>query len=155
MEDTDEKRIEKIKELAKSYYFIDEGILIDKHLELLRVFDIKGFENIATHPHREKRVYISRKALKHFVESRRAELEKYHTEEEALKRIDFALGEIKEVVVNYHSYTRERTDDGIEKHFYARNYHSQGQPSIRILIEEKGENLEICTLHFTKNKKEG
>lgn len=154
MEDTIEKRIEKIRELAKSYYFLEKGFLIEKHLELLRVFDIKDFENISNHPHRGKRVYISRRALKHFVESRKAELKKYHTEEETLKMISFALGEIREVVVNYHSYTRERNDDGIEKHFYARNYLSQGLPSIRILIEENGESLEICTLHFTKNKKQ-
>ena len=151
MEDTDERRIEKIQEWAKSYYYLEVGIVIEKHLELLRVFDIRGFENIATHPHREKRVYISRKALKHFVEERKAELKKHHTEEESLKRIDFVIGEIKEVVVNYHSYTRERMDNGIEKHFYVRKY--QGEPSIRILLEEKDDNLEICSLHFSKNKK--
>ena len=152
MEDTDEKRIEKIKELAKIYYFLEVGALIDKHLELLRVFDIRGFENVATHPHRDKRVYILRRALKHFVEERKTELKKYHTEDEALQRIDFAISEIKEVVVNYHSYTRERIDGENEKHFYVRNY--QGEPSIRVLLEEKPENLEICSLHFTKNRKQ-
>ena len=101
----------------------------------------------------EIRVYISRKALKHFVESRKAELKKYHTDEEALKKIDFAIGEIKEVVINYHSYERQRADDGKEKHFYTRNYYSKGEPSIRILLEEKDDGLEICSLHFTKNKK--
>ena len=42
MDETPEKRTERIKELAKLYYPLPDGSLIEKHFELLRVFDVKG-----------------------------------------------------------------------------------------------------------------
>ena len=154
MEETLEKRIERIKKLAREYYSLEKGVLIEKHTELLKIFDIKGFDTVDKHPHKDKRVCISRKAIKHFVERRKAELEKNHTTEEVLRKVSFALNEIPNIVLHYDLYTRERekSENEKEKHFYTKNYTHQGEPSIRILFDERGDTLEVRSLHFTKNK---
>ncbi len=54
---------------------MDYGAPIENYIELLRVFTIRG-SSYAKHPHKMMRVYISRKSLKHFVESRKYELAK-------------------------------------------------------------------------------
>ncbi len=77
------RRLNKIKRLTREYYDLDHGSLIEKHTELLRAFDVRGSKHKG-HPHKNIRVYISRKSLKHFVESRKKELSKNHTAEQTL-----------------------------------------------------------------------
>ncbi len=150
------RRIATIKRLAKSYYKLDKGTLIESHSELLRVFDIRGSIHEKSHPHRMKRIYISRKSLKHFVESRKEELEKNNTPEKAVELICFALDELQEVVTNFTSYTFEplnREINAREKHFYIKDYSNIGKPAIRVCLEMVNGKLEIFSIHFTKNRK--
>ena len=137
-----------LKKLAREYSDLEEGALIDKHLEQLRVFDIRGSKHLE-HPHRMLRVYISRKALKHFVESRKKELSKHHYPDQVTENIDFALDRIQETITNFDRYELEPP-----KHFYFKDYSHVGKPSVRILLEIKDARLEIISIHFTKSKKQ-
>lgn len=141
-----QKRQTTLKRLVEEYYSLIVGHIIEKPDELLRVVDIKETQR-QKHPHKKFRVYISRKALKHFVESRKEELKKRHTVAEALLKILFAVEQISEVFLNFDKYEYEP-----EKHFYTKHY--SGEPSLRIFVEERKVNsLEICSIHFTKHKK--
>lgn len=139
------RRIARIKKLAREYYDMPDKTFIEKPLERLRLFDIRASKHGTKHPHKMKRVYISRKALKHFIERRKGELSKSHTKEETLKKIDFALEQIQEVITDFDRYEYEP-----EKHFYSKNYQSAGEPQIRILLEEKGDVLEVRSFHFRR-----
>ncbi|MDP2642058.1 MAG: hypothetical protein Q8P21_02085 [bacterium] len=143
------RRIAALKKLAKEYFLLEKRAPIIKHEELLRVFDIRGSIHKDDHPHKGVRVYISRKSLKHFVESRKEDLERKHTEEEALGNICFAIQEIQEVITNFTVYELEPPG----KHFYVKDYSHMGKPFIRILLEPKSARLEIKSIHFTKSKK--
>jgi hypothetical protein len=142
-------KIAKLIELAREYYPMEEKAAIIKFTELLRVCDIRGSRH-AVHPHDGYRVYISRRALKHFVEERKADLKKRHTDEEALQRICDAIESICDVVINFERYELE-PDEG--KHFYTKDSVMAGIPSLRVLLESDSEDewtLEICSIHFTK-----
>ena len=91
-------------ELAGEYYRLDDSVLIERPDELLRITDIGDKEK---HPHKEHRVYASRRAIKHVVEKRRLELSKNHTPVEVLQKICFAVEQIAEVVVNFDRYEYE------------------------------------------------
>lgn len=140
-------------ELTGEYYRLDIGVLIEKPTELLRVTEVKDSKH-EKHPHKEHRVYISRKALKHVVEERRTQLTKHHTPVEVLQKISFAIEQMPEVIVNFDKYEYEVSP---EKHFYTKHY--KGEPSIRILCEIKTDEakdvvLEICSVHFRKQQKD-
>lgn len=138
---------EKIGDLVGEYYKLSEKALIDKPRELLRVVDIKDGKH-ENHPHKGKRVYFSRKAIKHFVEERKSQLSKKHTPVEVLQKITFAAEQISEVIINFDKYEYEVEP---EKHFYIKHY--SGEPSIRILCEHIEGNIEICSIHFKKQQK--
>ncbi|MEK7068198.1 MAG: hypothetical protein AAB964_00080 [Patescibacteria group bacterium] len=144
------RRIFHIKRLAREYYELPDKAPIERHAERLRLFDIRGSKHGKKHPHQMKRVYMTRMALKHFVESRKAELMRRHTTEEALKKIDFALEQMQEVLTNFDSY--EYQPNG-EKYFFTKDYQSIGQPPIRILLVAVNKHLEICSFHFRKPDK--
>src|SRR3990167_3190704 len=130
------RRINKIKDLAKGYYLLNKGDLIEKHDKL---------------PHKNNRVYISRRSIKHFVEERKIQLAKYHPEAEVLLRICFAIEQIPEVITNFDRYEFEPNP---EKFFYTKHY--PGEPSIRILCERsknKNKTLEICSIHYKKQQR--
>jgi len=137
-----------LADLVGEYYKLEDGFIIDKALEPLRVADIKDGKYAEKHPHHGYRVYITRRAVKHFVEERRRELSKKHKPAEVLTKITFAAEQIEDVVINFDLYELEPP----EKHFYIKFY--SGEPSIRILCEPSGEQrLEICSIHFQKKKK--
>jgi len=143
-------RIKTLIALAGQYYPLTKGSLIDKHLELLRVTDIKeDTTRTKKHPHEGMRVYISRKSLKHYVEQRKAELSKNHVAADVLTKIYFAIEQIPRVIKNFNKYELEPDP---EKHFYIK-YYPDG-PSIRILCQQTDKGLKICSLHFTQRKKE-
>ena len=73
--------MQKIKNLIQIYYNMDYGLFIDNHLELIQ-------------PDENYNIYISRKALKHFVESRKKEMFGTHTESEILNKLYFAVDNI-------------------------------------------------------------
>jgi len=139
------KRIKSIKKLVNTYINFERGVLIDKHLEQLRVFSVRGSIN-KKHPHKNKRVYISRRALKHFVESRKEELGKHHTKDQVSENIYFAIEHLQETVVHFehYEYTPPRN------HFYTKNYHHVQKSKLRVLVEENNDSLEIISIHFRK-----
>jgi hypothetical protein len=126
------------KKLILEYYSLKQGDLIVKHEELLGLF---YFDN--------KMVYISRRALKHFVERRKEELAKRHSKKRSLKIISFAIRHIQEVVAgrNFH----ETTAGGSSS--YMKDYSSEGMPLLRILIQEKDGHFEIQSIHFKRGRK--
>ena len=143
-------RITTLKNLAGNYFTLSNGHLIEKPEETLRVVSIKEDYAEGNHPHKKSRVYITRKALKHFVESRKKELLKHHKEADALLSIYFAIEQIPVTILYFDKYEFEVNP---EKFFYTKYY--QGVPSIRILLTCPEEGiLEINSIHFTKSKKE-
>lgn len=101
------------------------------------------------HPQKGSTVYISRKSLKHFVEARKNDLGKRHPTEEILSRIMFALNHVQDVVINYEHYEEDRVRMP-PAHFYSKDYSYSDYPQLRILLDEIGEDMEICTIHFRK-----
>lgn len=140
------RRLNHLKKLAKIYIELPTRSFINKHLELLRVCTIQNSIH-SEHPHHMVRVYISRKALKHFVESRSYELQKRHTPEQIMETICFVLDSIQETVTNFDLYELEPP-----KHFYTKDYSSLGKPQLRILLEHTGDKLEIISIHFRERK---
>lgn len=142
-----------MRELAKHYYSLKYGELIEKPNELLRVAIVKSTKH-AKHPHDNFRVYLSRRALKHIVETRKLELSKNHKEAEVLMKICLTIEQIPNILMNFDKYEYEHEP---EKYFYTKHY--PGEPSIRILCERSKEPvttlaLEICSIHFTKPRRE-
>jgi hypothetical protein len=142
------RRLNGIKKLAKEYYNLEYGALIDKHSELHRVFDIRGSMH-NDHPHKLMRVYISRRSLKHFVESRKKDLEKRHSPEETLASLCFAIDGIQETIKDFDLYEYEPPT----RHFYIKDYSHLGKPFLRILVERKQERLEIISIHYKERKR--
>jgi hypothetical protein len=143
------RRISKIKKLVKIYYRLEKGALIEGHTDLLRVFDVRGSIHQNKHPHKNLRVYISRKSLKHFVESRKGEMIRKHTEEVIINRISFALDNLQETITHFDNYTFEPP----EKYIYVKDYSHSGEPHLRIIVECIQEKLEIKSIHFQKISK--
>lgn len=146
-------RLARIKHLADDYFRLQKGELIDKPEELLRIADIRG-SACADHPHRACRVYISKRALKHFVEERKEAFMVNHTEEETISAIYFGIDKIPETIMDYDHLTHERRETP-PKYFYVKDYSTVGRPSLRILVERKNTALEIRSVHFqTRGRKE-
>ncbi len=140
------KRLNRIKRLADDYFFLEKGDFIEKHDELLRVADIRG-NSSKKHPHRKYRIYISRRALKHFVEERKEGFLIKHSEEAALAAIHFAIEMIPDVIMDCDRHEHEPKLEP-PKHFYSKDYSYCGRPLVRILVEEKEHTLEIRSIHF-------
>lgn len=141
------RRINRIKRLLKEYYTLEHGTLIDKHTELLRVFSIRASIH-KNHPQKMKRVYISRRALKHFTESRKEQLSKNHTHQNVIENIYFAIDKIQETITNFDSYEYKPT-----QYLFVKDYSSLGKPFLRILVEVIENRLEIKSIHFRKIQK--
>ena len=140
------RRLNSIKRLVREYFSLERGALIKNHLEKLRVFDIRGSKH-ENHPHKMKRVYISRMALKHVIESRKEELTKNHPEEEALDILCFAIDRIQETITDFDKYEFEPPT-----HTYTRDFSHAGKPLLRIMLDFKEGRLEIKSIHFRKRK---
>ncbi|MDB5188741.1 MAG: hypothetical protein JWM92_339 [Candidatus Nomurabacteria bacterium] len=131
----------------KTYYALPYGQLIDKHTELLGVCSIRN-PVYKKHPHYGKRVYISRRALKHFVESRKAELGRYHSAGETLENIYFAIDSTQETIINFDLY-----EDCFPKYLFTKDYSDIDKSQIRVILEVKNNRLEILSIHFKKKGK--
>lgn len=140
-----QSKIDALKEIALLYLNMEKGQLIDKHLERLHIFNVAG-TTFAPHPHIQHSVYISRKALKHVVESRKAELLKKHSIEETCAILSGMLEEIPFVFEEFDVYRLENNT-----HYYKKDY--PGQPSIQIGCDWSDKSLEIKTIHFVKMSK--
>ena len=124
-----------MKNLIKVYYSMDQGILIDHHLELMRFDD-------------NYNVYISRKALKHFVESRKKEMAENHTEQEILNKLYFAVDNVVGVYVNFDEFKINE----LQRLIYTKYFNELAYHSLRIVADNVSNTLQICSIHFQKRK---
>ena len=92
-------------------------------------------------------MYISRRALKHFVERRSVEMKK-HNKNEVIDKLFFAIEHIEEVVQMYDSVSCKN-----EKYIYNKGYGTEIKSIIRIISEKINTHQEIKSIHFKKNKK--
>lgn len=144
------RRLNGIKLLAKKYFELNKGDLVERPDQLLRVTDIKHPVN-SRHPHYLCRIYISRRSLKHFVEERKAAFLKNHSEKVTFEAICFAIDSIPDVIIDFDRYEHEPKEVP-SKHFYTKHYGHAGRPSVRILTEYTKDALEIRSMHFqTRN----
>jgi hypothetical protein len=129
--------LEKIKRLAKIYFYLEKGELITNHEELVFLFKIEK----QGHLHDGFSVYISRRSLKHFVESRKEE-------KQDLVLIEMILEKIRKTVEHFDWYKNELE----ERYFYSKEYDIglKHKRMIRILLETKKGNLEIISMHFKR-----
>lgn len=114
---------------------MEPGSLIDNYLELIR-FD----ENC--------NIYISRKALKHFVESRKKEMFETHSEDEIFNKLYFAIDNI---ILTYLSFD-EREEKDSNRFIYVKYFENIKLVNLRIVLELVSDRLEICSIHFQKHK---
>lgn len=140
------RRIDTLKRLAAEFFDMDYGVLIERPSELIRIFDIRGSKN-SKHLRKGTRVYISRRAFKHFIEERKIDLGKRHSEEIVFERIMFALDHIQETIIDYEHYEEDRTRNPVG-HYYTKDYVSKGMPLLRVVLDEKENSTEICSIHF-------
>lgn len=142
------RQLQILKALVKDYYALPYQFHIEKHLELLRLFKIIGKQK-DNHPHRDVLVYISRKSLKHFVESRKFDLNKRHNDQKTLEMMHFAIESTEDIIEDFDIYNQEIGN----KFSYTRRCNNLRNRSIRIIFESVREHLEIISIHFTKIKK--
>lgn len=140
------RRIDGIKRLAREYFDMEYAAPIESPSKLIHLFDIRG-SKYKKHPGTGAAVYISHKSLKHFVETRKIDLEKRHPKEEVIERIMFMLDHLQETIINYEHYEQDRTRKPIA-HFYTKDYFEQRRPLLGILLDEKEDSLEIRSIHF-------
>lgn len=94
----------------------------------------------------DRDVCISKRSLKHFVESRSGELLEYNNEY-ILERLYFIVDNIKNVLDNSDFY------QVIENRFYyTKDFFYPIRPSIRIVLESINDHFEIVTMHYKKTK---
>jgi hypothetical protein len=118
--------------LIQEYYYLGYGFLIPKHTELLK---------ISNNP----KVFISRRALKHFVESRCAEWKNKNIEY-AFKKLYFAIDHV-EVCIQ-----KGICDNQNNTLIYA-YYFEELNASLRIVTEYVNNIKQIRSIHFQKYKK--
>lgn len=119
--------------MVRNYYDLENGFYIAYPNELLK---------IANNP----TVWISRKALKHFVERRKSEL-KGREIEEVLFKLYFAI-EYAEIVIQKHDNLLKDDFKTIFSKFFI-----ELDVSIRIVVEDFDDRKEIKSIHFQKYKK--
>lgn len=91
---------------------------------------------------------ISKRALKHFVESRSGELVG-NDSEYVLYRLYLIIDNIENVLINYDLFHEMNNRLYFSKDFTLSN---RSIPIIRIVLEQVGEHFEIVTMHYTKIK---
>ena len=137
----------RLLELAREYFLLEEGILIEHHGEMLKILEID--DSNSEHPHKQHKVYITRRALKHVVESRKKDLVKKHTHEQAEIMVVFVVEMIPLVIQDFDIYELEP----VNKHFYTKDFSDKGMPSVRVLVEKDEEDIFIRSVHFAKRTK--
>ena len=124
--------IQKIKLLIQEYYDLESGVFIDQYTELLEIC-------------KNPLLYISRRALKHFVERRKFEFSIKHSKEDVISRMYFAIDRITEVVTQF-----DRKETYPDKYLYTKEYPDFEGMWLRVIAEPKGPWLEIKSIHFRK-----
>jgi hypothetical protein len=67
-----------------------------------------------------------------------------------LEKLLFAIDRLEDTLTDFGTYERHRSDG---KHVYGRDYSDAGMPSLRIVLEENGGDMEICSIHFKTLRK--
>ena len=93
-----------------------------------------------------KSVYISKRALKHFVESRSGELVGYNNDY-ILNRLYLIIDNIEDVLIHYDLF--EKINNRL---YFSKDFLKPIEPSIRIVLENVGDHFEIVTMHYKKIK---
>ncbi len=96
----------------------------------------------------DKNVYISKRALKHFVESRSGELVGYD-DEHILKRLYLIIDNVENVLIKYDLF--EKMNNRL---YFSKDYSSdiRSIPIIRIVLDSVDDHFEIVTMHYKKIK---
>lgn len=115
---------------------MDYGQFIDNHLELICI----SYQN---------QLYISRRSIKHFVESRKKEMIDNHDDTEIFDKLYFAIDNIINTYVN-------NDENFIQENIrlaYIKYFTELRGSSLKIIFEKNNTKLEICSIHFKKYKK--
>ncbi len=113
---------------------MQDGVFISLHTELLSLT-------------REPHVYISRRALKHFVERRKVELLKNRSINEVVNYMIMIGNHMIETVESPDTYKRTK-----EKIVYEKAFSNIPNLSLRVVAEEVDNHQEIKSIHPLKNK---
>ena len=92
-------------------------------------------------------VYISRRSIKHFVESRKSELLNKHDNTYILKRLFIIIDNIYDILNNNDEYELLNN-----RHYFSKRFGTIDISKIRVVLELKGEHYEIVTMHYQKLK---
>ena len=114
---------------------MDAGKLIDNYLQLIKIDD-----NCS--------IYISRRSLKHFVESRKKEMIDGHSKEEILDKLYFAVDNIINIYSNYDEIKTEN----LNRVKYTKHFIDIREHSLSIVFDVFFNRYEICSIHFKKRK---
>ncbi len=130
--------LELLETLITEYFKLGDGELITNHLELIFLFEFRTLK-----------VQIKRKALKHFIESRRRELLVNYSTEEALQLLKFAVSKIQDIFENH-----DATDVGEKgRQIFSKDYSHLGLPHLRVVYEFVLNDIELVSIHFRKHRK--
>lgn len=127
---------QKIKKLIKEYYQLENGFLIKNHTNLLRVCG-------------KPEVYISRRALKHFIERRKPELLKNYDSNGSIKILISILFSARNVLKNPDLVIVEEIQNKIT---YEKVFKALRNLSIRIVTETLFDKRQIKSLLLIKTK---
>jgi hypothetical protein len=114
---------------------MDPGSLIDNYLDIIRFDD-------------NYNLYISRKSIKHFVESRKKEMSETHTKDEVFNKLYFA---IDNVILTYSTFDKLTPKDS-NRFIYVKYFENLKMIKLRIVLELVDDRLEVCSIHFQKHK---
>ncbi len=92
-------------------------------------------------------MYISKRSLKHFVESRSGELINKYDDEYILNRLNSIIDNIENILHNYDLF--EIKDNRL---YFSKEFSIINLSAIRIVLEFIDNHYEIVTMHFQKLK---
>jgi hypothetical protein len=95
----------------------------------------------------DKDVYISKRALKHFVESRSTEMAENYNKDTILEKIYYIIDNAENVLNIYDVFQNMNN-----RYYFTKHYWNQDKPSIRIVLELIDDHFEIVTMHYKKTK---
>lgn len=110
------------------------GVIIDRPKDLIK------FDN-------NYDIYISHRALKHFVESRKYEMKESFSDEDIISNLLYA---VDNVILTYTDFDKIEFKEP-DRIIYSKNY-IEINKSIRIVLRSVQNRLEICSTHFQKSK---
>ena len=129
-----------IKTLILKYYFMQYGEKVDNHDELNFV---SNFKNKIEET--DKKVYISNRSLKHFVESRKESYTIKHDDKYALSQMQKMFDVVTEII-EYGTFKIEIKDEK-ERIIFEYDLRHHQMRKHRIVGELRGGNIEIITFH--------